>query len=74
MTPAPQKWENILKKTILPYLGMGCLLAACGGAAIGVDSYYHGESADVLGNLVHDIGPAGCRFVQGTTSARRGAS
>ena len=44
-----------------------------GGAAIGVDSYYHGESADGLGNLVHDIGPPGCRFVQGiyvSTSGR----
>ncbi len=42
--------------------------AACsraGGAAIGVDSYYGGVMANVLANLVHDIGPAGCRFVQG---------
>ncbi|WP_229518380.1 DUF1565 domain-containing protein [Massilia sp. PAMC28688] len=44
-----------------------------GGAAIGVDSYFGGVSADVIANLVHDIGPAGCRFVQGiyvSTSAR----
>ena len=44
-----------------------------GGAAIGVDSYYHGVQADVIANLVHDIGPAGCRFVQGiyvSTSGR----
>ena len=36
-----------------------------GGSAIGVDSYYHGVQSDVVGNLVHDIGPAGCEFVQG---------
>lgn len=36
-----------------------------GGSAIGVDSYYRGVKGDVIGNLVHDIGPAGCRFVQG---------
>jgi hypothetical protein len=36
-----------------------------GGSAIGVDSYYHGVKSDVIGNLVHDIGPAGCRYVQG---------
>ncbi len=36
-----------------------------GGAAIGVDSYYGGVNAQVISNLVHDIGPAGCRFVQG---------
>jgi parallel beta-helix repeat protein len=44
-----------------------------GGAGIGVDSYYHGANADVIGNLVHDIGPPGCRFVQGiyvSTSGR----
>ncbi len=49
----------------------GC--ARSGGAAIGVDSYYHGVQADVIANLVHDIGPAGCRFVQGiyvSTSGR----
>ena len=44
-----------------------------GGAGIGMDSYYGGVKADVISNLVHDIGPAGCRFVQGiyiSTSGR----
>lgn len=44
-----------------------------GGAGIGVDSYYGGVQADVISNLVHDIGPAGCRFIQGiyvSTSGR----
>ncbi len=44
-----------------------------GGAAINVDSYFRGVRADVIANLVHDIGPAGCRYVQGiyvSTSAR----
>ena len=44
-----------------------------GGSAIGVDSYYHGVKADVVANLVHDIGPAGCRYIQGiyvSTSGR----
>ena len=36
-----------------------------GGSAIGADGYYRGIKTDVVGNLVHDIGPAGCRFVQG---------
>ena len=51
--------------------GKGC--SATGGAAIGVDSFYQGINADVIANLVHDIGPAGCRFVQGiyvSTSGR----
>lgn len=38
---------------------------SAGGAAIGVDGYYRGVQSHVIANLVHDIGPAGCRFVQG---------
>jgi parallel beta-helix repeat protein len=38
---------------------------SAGGSGIGVDSYYRGIQSDVIGNSVHDIGPAGCRFVQG---------
>jgi hypothetical protein len=38
---------------------------SAGGSAIGVDSYYHGVYTDVVGNVVNDIGPAGCKYVQG---------
>ncbi|HEX8614594.1 MAG TPA: DUF1565 domain-containing protein [Telluria sp.] len=41
----------------------GC--SSAGGAGIGVDGYYRGVQSHVIANLVHDIGPAGCRFVQG---------
>ncbi|MGZ8289365.1 MAG: DUF1565 domain-containing protein [Telluria sp.] len=36
-----------------------------GGSAIGADSYYKGVKADIISNVVNDIGPAGCHFVQG---------
>ncbi|MBZ2207485.1 DUF1565 domain-containing protein [Massilia soli] len=36
-----------------------------GGSAIGADSYYKGVKAEIISNVVHDIGPAGCHFVQG---------
>ncbi|MES2017219.1 MAG: DUF1565 domain-containing protein [Pseudomonadota bacterium] len=36
-----------------------------GGSAIGVDSYYYGVKTDIVGNLVHDIGLAGCSYIQG---------
>lgn len=39
--------------------------SSTGGSGIGVDSYYHGLHSDVIGNRVHDIGPAGCRYVHG---------
>jgi len=38
---------------------------SAGGSAIGVDSYYKGVMTDVVNNVVHDIGPAGCSYVQG---------
>jgi len=38
---------------------------SAGGSAIGVDSYFKGVMTDVVGNVVHDIGPAGCTYVQG---------
>jgi hypothetical protein len=50
-------WVHHIAKTV------SCTSA--GGSAIGVDSYYRGIKSDVIANLVHDIGPAGCRFVQG---------
>jgi len=47
---------------------------AAGGAGIGVDSYYHGVQSDVIGNTVHDIGPFGCRFVQGIYISTSGSA
>jgi hypothetical protein len=38
---------------------------SAGGSGIGVDGYYRGAHGEVSGNSVHDIGPPGCRWVQG---------
>ncbi|WP_296952286.1 DUF1565 domain-containing protein [uncultured Massilia sp.] len=38
---------------------------SAGGSGIGIDSFFRGRHAQVLGNSVHDIGPPGCRWVQG---------
>ena len=35
------------------------------GSGINIGSYYHGVQSEVIGNNVHDIGPAGCRSIQG---------
>jgi hypothetical protein len=45
-----------------------------GGAGIGVDSYYHGVQSAVVGNTVHDIGPASCRFVHGIYISTSGSA
>lgn len=47
------------------HIAKGVACTSAGGSAIGVDSYYRGVAGDVVGNLVNDIGPAGCRYVQG---------
>ena len=47
------------------HLAQNIACTSAGGAAIGVDAYYRGVEAEVSGNLVHDIGPAGCRYVHG---------
>lgn len=46
---------------------------SAGGSAIGADSYYRGVASDVIGNRVHDIGPAGCHFVQGIYMSTSGS-
>lgn len=38
---------------------------SAGGSGIGVDSYYKGKDSQVVGNRVYDIGPPGCRWIQG---------
>jgi hypothetical protein len=35
------------------------------GAGINIESFYHGIKSEVIGNNIHDIGPAGCRAIQG---------
>lgn len=47
------------------HIATGAKCTSAGGSAIGVDSYYGGVQSEVIGNLVNDIGPAGCRFIQG---------
>jgi hypothetical protein len=44
-----------------------------GGSGIGVDSYFRGIKGDVIGNTVHDIGPAGCAYVQGIYHSTSGS-
>ena len=64
---------DAIRNNHVHHIAQGGACTRAGGAAIGVDGYYRGVAAEVQANLVHDIGPAGCRFVQGiyvSTSAR----
>ncbi|MFC0251686.1 DUF1565 domain-containing protein [Massilia consociata] len=56
---------NVIKANRVHHLATTIPCNSAGGSAIGVDSYYKGVKGDVIGNTVHDIGPAGCTYVQG---------
>ena len=56
---------NVIEGNHVHHLATTIPCNSAGGSAIGVDSYYKGVKGDVIGNVVHDIGPAGCTYVQG---------
>ncbi|MED5620929.1 DUF4214 domain-containing protein [Ideonella sp. BN130291] len=56
---------SIIQYNRVHHLAVKVPCTSAGGSAIGVDSYYHGVKGDVLDNMVHDVGPTGCRYVQG---------
>ncbi|MGF6274436.1 hypothetical protein ABIB38_002818 [Massilia sp. UYP11] len=56
---------NVIQGNRVHHMATTIPCNSAGGSAIGVDSYYKGVKGDVIGNVVHDIGPAGCTYVQG---------
>ncbi|MDB5747942.1 MAG: hypothetical protein JWP72_2790 [Massilia sp.] len=56
---------NVIEGNHVHHTANTIACSSAGGSAIGVDSYYKGVMGDVIGNVVHDIGPAGCTYVQG---------
>ena len=47
---------------------------SAGASGIGSDSYYKGQKNDIIGNLVHHIGPPGCRFAHGIYISTSGSA
>lgn len=47
------------------HIGKSAACNGSGGSAINIDHYYYGVQSNVVGNLVNDIGPTGCRYIQG---------
>jgi hypothetical protein len=56
---------NTIRNNHVHHIATGVQCSSAGGSAIGVDSYYRGVHSEVIGNSIHDIGPAGCRYIQG---------
>jgi parallel beta-helix repeat protein len=55
----------MIQNNHIHHIARSVACTSAGGSAIGVDSYYHGVKSDIVGNVVNDIGPAGCTYVQG---------
>jgi hypothetical protein len=65
---------NVIKSNRVRHIAQGIPCDGAGGAGIGVDSYYRGVRSSVIGNIVHDIGPTGCRFVHGIYISTSGSA
>jgi hypothetical protein len=56
---------NVIKNNHIHHIGRRAECNSSGGSAINSDHYYRGVSSDVVNNVVHDIGFAGCKYIQG---------
>lgn len=56
---------NAIRNNHVHHIAASVTCTSTGGSGIGVDSYYRGMHSAVIGNSIHDIGPAGCRYIQG---------
>jgi len=56
---------GMIQDNHIHHIARSVACTSAGGSAIGVDSYYHGVKSDIVSNVVNDIGPAGCTYVQG---------
>ena len=66
--------HTAIKDNYIHHIAQNIPCGNSSGAGIGVDSYYRGIRSDVIGNTVHDIGPAGCRFVSGIHISTSGSA
>lgn len=64
----------VIKNNRIHHIARDTPCTSAGGAGIAVDGYYRGVQSEVIGNTVHDVGPAGCRFVQGIHISTSGSA
>jgi hypothetical protein len=55
----------VVQENHVHHIAKSVTCTSAGGSAIGVDSYYHGVMNDIISNTVNDIGPSGCKYIQG---------
>lgn len=57
--------HDVVSSSHVHHIGQNLPCTSHGGSGIGTDHYYYGVADDVIGNVVHDIGPKGCTFFHG---------
>jgi hypothetical protein len=56
---------GVVQENRVHHIAKNVSCSSGGGSAINTDAYYGGKWNDVISNQVHDVGPAGCKFIQG---------
>jgi hypothetical protein len=56
---------NVIKNNHIHHIARRASCISSGGSAINSDHYHHGVASDVVDNVVHHIGYAGCEYIQG---------
>jgi hypothetical protein len=56
---------SMIQENHVHHIAKSATCNSAGGSAIGVDAYYGGIWNDVVANTVNDIGPTGCKYIQG---------
>lgn len=64
---------DVIRGNWVHHIAKNIACSGSGGSAINIDHYYYGVQSDAIGNLVHDIGPTGCRFIQGIYMSTSGS-
>jgi hypothetical protein len=57
--------NDVVENNLVHNIARNVACTSHGASAINTDHWAYGVNNDVIANIVHDIGPAGCRFDQG---------
>jgi hypothetical protein len=56
---------SVVQENHVHHIAKNVSCTSGGGSAINTDAYFGGKWNDVISNNVHDVGPTGCKFIQG---------
>jgi hypothetical protein len=64
---------NVVENNRIHHIGNAAIdCTSAGGSGINTNNYYYGYNNKVVGNVIHDIGTSGCKFMHGIYFATSG--